>query len=494
MANIELFDEEHRETNETIAESASLNSIPRQESIVSLFEVADGEKHGVDHDHWLFSFEIPVKKRIHNILMKRPLLLLIFATLVSFTAYFANYGLSVFPFVSRYEGQYVGDLQLKVAFTLSQMAGYALSKIGATIFMPGLARKYRCTLLCAGALFAELCLVFFAFTPPIVQIILVFLNGVPLAWTWGLMMRYLEGRRFSEILVMALYLSVMVAGGLSRSWALATIEGGIPEMWTPAVCGGICSFICVLCFQMLDCLPDPDEGDVALRHERKPMTPKQANKFLREWGFGIMMVTIVYALLTTLRNFRDYFAPEIFSELMGQNYDASAFTQSEVPIGIATTLVFAMLVVVKDDRKGFNIILALMIFGSVSFGAFTLMFYSGVGIPPILWMILVGASMYISFIPPGATFYDRLNGATGVAFTSVFMVYFSDLFGCAATLSVLLVRNFGPSDLSFLDFFVWLAMIVSVVSVVGLSAAFAFFWIKMRHLTVNHVSTAQLPQ
>lgn len=128
------------------------------------------------------------------------------------------------------------------------------------------------------------------------------------------------------------------------------------------------------------------------------------------------------------------------------------------------------------------------------------------GLPPLLWMTISGASIYIAFIPPGikqnkkenktenqkynlgATFYDRLNGATGVGFTTVFMMYFSDLFAYAATLSILLYRNFGPSDMSFLFFFQLLSIIVSGVGVILLCFATAFFWVRLRKLahTAHH--------
>jgi len=85
-----------------------------------------------------------------------------------------------------------------------------------------------------------------------------------------------------------------------------------------------------------------------------------------------------------------------------------------------------------------------------------------------------------------------LNGATGVGFTTVFMMYFSDLFAYAATLSILLYRNFGPSEMSFLFFFQVLSIIVSCVGVLVLGFATIFFWIRLRnipHLTHQHHST-----
>jgi hypothetical protein len=130
-------------------------------------------------------------------------------------------------------------------------AGYGVSKVAATYIMPSMKRNHRAKLLCGFSIAAEIPLIFFAFTPPSIQLLMVFLNGIPLAWTWGLVIRYLEGRRVSEILVMGLYMSVMVAGGGSRTWAVWTVESGIvPEKWMPAFCGMIACLICIVCFQV----------------------------------------------------------------------------------------------------------------------------------------------------------------------------------------------------------------------------------------------------
>lgn len=48
-----------------------------------------------------------------------------------------------------------------------------------------------------------------------------------MAWLWGIMVMYLEGRRTSEVLLMGLYLSVMVASGVAKSIAAAVMEAGV---------------------------------------------------------------------------------------------------------------------------------------------------------------------------------------------------------------------------------------------------------------------------
>jgi hypothetical protein len=113
----------------------------------------------------------------------------------------------------------------------------------------------------------------------------------------------------------------------------------------------------------LDAVPEPSQKDVALRSERKPLSSEDRNNFFKKYGIGVMFVTLVYSMLAVLRNFRDYFSPEIFRELLGAGFDPSTFATTEIPIGIVTTLIFASLFVVKNDRKAFFLLLSIMILG-----------------------------------------------------------------------------------------------------------------------------------
>ena len=153
------------------------------------------------------------------------------------------------------------------------------------------------------------------------QVFTIFLNGFGLAWTWGLMVMYLEGRVISEILIISLYLSVMVASGSAKSLAVWVADSGIDENWAPAFCGAISFVTCFVCFNMLDSIPEPSKNDVVLRNARKPITSEERKKFFKDWGFGLFVITFVYSVLTAIRNFRDYFAPEIFTELLGDQFD-----------------------------------------------------------------------------------------------------------------------------------------------------------------------------
>jgi len=409
-------------------------------------------------------------------------ILTIFTVVVAFSAYFSIYGISVSLFAATFDGVKVfGVMELKVAFSIAQMLGYAVGKIGGIMVIPTLKRDQRCPALIALALAGEAPLVLFGCLPPAGQVVMVFLSGIPLAWLWGILVMYLEGRRTSEFLLMGLYLSVMVASGVAKSIAAAVLGAGVSESWMPASCGAVSAVIFIMFVILLDCIPDPSDADKKQKSERKAMTQQEARTFLIKWAPGLIVITLVYSTLTMYRNFRDYFAPEIWRDLLGPDFDPSKFTQSELPVGIITAAAYSLLYWIKKDKNAFFAILATMFFGGVVILGATILQTAGL-ISPLPWMICIGTGLFMAYIPPGAMLYDRFNGAVGLPYTSVFMIYLSDIFGYAATLTVLFYRNFGDANLPYLVFFRTLSYVGALACMGGMCVAAVYFIIAMRKL------------
>jgi len=417
-----------------------------------------------------------------------PALATVYTIFAAFSAYFSIYGISSSLFAATFDGVKVfGGLDLKVAFSISQMLGYAISKVAGAIIIPTIKRHHRCPTLILLAILAEAPLVIFGFTPAVCQVMMVFLSGIPMAWMWGIMVMYLEGRRTSEFLLMGLYLSVMVASGAAKSIALAVLQAGISESWMPALCGAFSAVAFILFILMLDAVPDPDTEDRKVRSERRTMTQAEARRFLVRWAPGLVVITLVYALLGAYRNFRDYFSAELWADLEGPNFDPSRFTQSELPVGICTAVAYSTLYWIKDNKKAFFGILGVMFLGGgvILIATFAQTFG---WVSPLAWMIMVGVGLFMAFIPPGAMLYDRFNGATGHPYTSVFMIYLSDVCGYCSTLAVLFYRNFGDAKISYVTFFHSLSYVVSLVTMGGMVVAGVYFFFAMRNLKpIAHV-------
>jgi len=329
----------------------------------------------------------------------------IYTVFAAFSAYFSIYGISASLFAATFDGVTVfGKMDLKVAFSIAQMLGYAISKVAGAIVIPTIKRNYRCPTLVLLAVLAELPLVLFGALPPAGQVAMVFLSGIPMAWMWGIMVMYLEGRRTSEFLLMGLYLSVMVASGAAKSIAAAVLRAGISESWMPAFCGAFSAVAFIFFIILLDAIPDPSVEDRKVRSERRTITQAEARRFLVRWAPGLIVVTLVYSLLTAYRNFRDYFAPELWRDLEGADFDPSRFTQSELPVGICTAVAYCLLYWIKDDKKAFFSILGVMFVGGAVVLIATITQVAGL-INPLSWMIMVGVGLYMAYIPPGAMLY-----------------------------------------------------------------------------------------
>ena len=98
-------------------------------------------------------------------------------------------------------------------------------------------------------------------------------------------------------------------------------------------------------------------------------------------------------------------------------------------------------------------------------------------IPPAAWMISVGLGLYVGYVPYGCVLFDRLIAATGFAGTAGFMIYVTDALGYLGSVALLLYKNFGQSELSWLDFFVgfsWATFAVCTVCFIGSMVYFAW--------------------
>ena len=74
----------------------------------------------------------------------------------------------------------------------------------------------------------------FALVPAPVNIIFLFVNGLVLGLVWGMIFSYLEGRKMTEILGIALSISFIFSSGLCRSagsWLMSSYD--VSEFWMP---------------------------------------------------------------------------------------------------------------------------------------------------------------------------------------------------------------------------------------------------------------------
>ena len=106
----------------------------------------------------------------------------LFAIAASFSTYFCMYAFRK-PFsAAKYEGlSFLGtDIDLKTAFVISQIIGYALSKVIGIRVCSEITRGWRAGGLVVMIAVAEVSLLLFAVLPNQWKVVAIFFNGLPL--------------------------------------------------------------------------------------------------------------------------------------------------------------------------------------------------------------------------------------------------------------------------------------------------------------------------
>ena len=223
-------------------------------------------------------------------------------------------------------------VELKTALAVSQILGYALAKLIGTWVCSSLRynRILPCLIGCiVGALLALLALPYAGDY----KFLAMFANGLSLGMIWGFVMRPLEGRELTEMLIAGLCVSFIVASGDVKStgkWLMETefftqrFAGD--QAWMPFLTGMIYFPFLVIGAVILFMLPQPDERDRLLRSERSSMEKEDRRQFISHHGVLLIPLAVAYFLLTAYRDFRDTFQAEIFLTLGIE--DSSAFSSN----------------------------------------------------------------------------------------------------------------------------------------------------------------------
>jgi len=412
----------------------------------------------------------------HWLTRANPVVFSIVAGLAGFCVYFSMYAFRK-PFsAATFEAVPGWTLLLdyKIALVLAQVAGYALSKIIGIKVISEIRGARRGVAILALIGLSWLALILFAVTPAPWNVAALFLNGLPLGMIWGLVFGYMEGRRVSEVLGAILCASFILSSGLVKSvgaW-LIHVEH-VDRFWMPAATGLLFMPLLAVSVWLLGQLPPPSAEDEAARVRRGPMNATERRAFMALYAPGIVLLVASYVLLTAFRDFRDNFAAEIWNAL-GYGGQAAMFTASELPVAAVALAALAAIILVRNNLRALMVIHGIVIAGFALLGLSTLAFQVGI-LPPLPWMILSGAGLYMAYTPFNAMLFDRLVAVSGRVATAGFLIYVADASGYIGSAALLLWRNFGEAKLEWLNFFVLSAYATSIVGVVLVSIAAIYF-------------------
>jgi hypothetical protein len=166
-------------------------------------------------------------------------------------------------------------------------------------------------------------------------------------------------------------------------------------------------------------------------------------------------------LLTAYRELRDNFAREIWDAL-GFADQPEILTTAELPVAIGSLLMVALLVKVRSNQRALVLIHGAMVAGALLVLGATGLYKMGL-LDPATWMVSAGLGLYLGYVPFNCVLFDRLVAATRSVATAAFLIYIADAFGYLGSVGLMLYKDFGSPNLSWLDFFVTLSVVAPVI-------------------------------
>ncbi len=413
----------------------------------------------------------------------------VYAVVAAFTTYFCMYAFRKPFLATSYEDTEMAVrlfgqlLDPKTVFAISQIIGYATSKYLGMKFCSEAQRGRLWLYLLLLILTAWATLLLFAILPAYLKILAIFCNGLPLGMVWGMVVRYLEGRHTSELLLAGLSCSYILASGEVKSvgaWLMNDV--GVAEFWMPFATGAIFLIPFFLAVFLLSQLPPPTSEDIRLRSERSIMGRGERWKFLRTFLPGMILLCLAYFFLTAYRDFRDIYQSELFLE-MGVT-DSSAFSRTERPIAFGVIASLVVLYFIRNNRLGLIGAYVIMLGGLALMGGSTLLFQLG-QIEGETWMILSGLGAYLAYVPYGSVLFDRTIAYTHFAGTAVFAIYLTDAIGYTGSVGIQLFKDLFQGDSSRLGFMLGFTNFMAILGFVLLLLSLLYF------LRVKPASTPQ---
>jgi hypothetical protein len=379
------------------------------------------------------------------------------------------------PFTAaQYNNLSLWGVDYKILLIITQLIGYTISKyFGIKVISELTASKRTITLILLMAV-SWVSLFFFAIVPAPYNLPFIFLNGLPLGMIWGVVFSYIEGRRHTELLGVAMASSFIISSGIVKgvgSYLLISMQ--VSEMWMPFITGLIFLPVLFLGVYLLHSLEQPNEDDINARTERLPMDAKQRKAFLKRFAPGILFSVLIYVCLTVFRDLRDNFAVEFWNSI-GMTNVPTMLVFSELPIAFLVIIIIGSMIFIKNNKNAFFINFLIVFIGGILLLLSTLLFYNQL-MSPTYWMIIVGFSMYLPYIAFHALFFERWIAYFKIKSNIGFLMYIADAAGYLGSTLVLLFKNFNSIQYSWVSFFTYSAMVTSIFIIVLSIANFLYF-------------------
>ena len=403
-------------------------------------------------------------QKLTEIIYRNSFILTLFASVTAFFTYLCFY-----PFRRAYTAATYDDLaflgvNFKILIITAQVLGFAVSKGLGIKYVSEMQPQNRSRNLLIMIGLSWICYLFFALTPAPYNLLFIFIASLPLGMVYGTILGFLEGRKSTDLLVAVLTASFIMGSGFAKSigkWVMTSL--GVSQFWMPFVACAMMIVPFSICVWLMGQIPPPTEEDKENRTERKPMKKADRKAFIKEFALSMTIFVFSYVLLTTFREFRDNFTPEIW-KLLGYGNNSAIFTQTETPIAITVLLMMAAMRWVKNNYKAFAIIQLLMLAGGVLIGLSTFLFQQKI-LSPVAWLTTLGLGVYMAYAMCNSLYFERMIAAFKKSGTVGFLITFADYYAYIGSILVLFYKNFFQKSINYLDFFIMLSYGISVIYV-----------------------------
>ncbi len=413
---------------------------------------------------------------------RRQVLTALYAATIAFLTYASVYAYRK-PFtVATFEGIQFWGVPYQTLLIISQGIGYMLSKFYGIKFISELKRLGRWRTSATLISLAWLSLLVFALIPPPYGMLCLLVNGFMLGFMWGIVFSYVEGRRATDFIGSAMAVSFIFAGGFTRSVAVWLRESWqVPEQWLGFTTGLLFAVPLILFLYLVEKIPSPDADDIRERTVRLPMNKEGRQKLLRQFGAGIILITVTYLFLTVMRDIRDNFMSNMWNDL-GYGKKPAIFTRTETITSIIVLIVMSMLVIIRNNFKAFQVIHGVIAVGFIITGISSLLFITGY-MEGALWMQLTGLGLYMGYVPFNCIFFERMIASFRIAGNVGFLIYIADAYGYLGSMSVVLTKEILRVKLNWVSFYSTAVIIFSIVGVAGTVLSLIYF--KRKYKIIN---------
>ncbi len=412
---------------------------------------------------------------------RHPVWFTIFTAGSAFCLYTCVYAFRKTFAATTFEGMAFYGIDYKSLLVISQILGYALSKFIGIKVISELTANSRAGGILVMISIAGISWLLFALVPAPYNIIFLFTNGLPLGMVWGMVFSYLEGRRTTEVLGAALSVSFIFSSGLCRSTGAYLIrDWNVSEMWMPFVACCIFLLPLLLFLYLLDRVPPPSPLDEQQRTKRMPMNSAERKKFIATFLPGIVLFVLCYIFLTIYRDFRDNFSAEVWN-ILGYGNSPEIFTTTEIPVSFIVLIIMGSIMFIKNNALALLVNHLLIGAGMLLIGLATFLFELHILDGP-QWMILIGLGLYMGYVPFNSIFFDRLIATFRYTGTVGFIMYVADSFGYLGSVSIVLFKEFGYRNLSWLSVFINAGYVISVGGTLLIVGSMFYFHLKSKEV------------